>query len=57
MRVRDHNNIARIEVGKNERSLLFDELIMDKIDQELKAIGFKYITLELSGYKSGNLNK
>ena len=57
LRVRDHNNIARIEVGKNERSLLFDELIMDKIDQELKAIGFKYITLELSGYKSGNLNK
>ena len=30
---------------------------MDKIDQELKDLGFKYITLELSGYKSGNLNK
>ena len=57
LRVRDHNNIARIEVGKNERSLLFNELIMDKIDQELKDLGFKYITLELSGYKSGNLNK
>mgnify|MGYP003325477220 FL=1 len=57
IRVRDHNNIARIEVGRNERSLLFDELIMDKIDKELKNIGFKYITLELSGYKSGNLNK
>jgi uncharacterized protein len=49
--------MARIEVGKHERSLLFDELIMDRIDKELKHIGFKYITLELSGYKSGNLNK
>ena len=57
LRVRDHNNMARIEVGKHERSLLFDEIIMDRIDKELKHIGFKYITLELSGYKSGNLNK
>ena len=31
--------------------------IVNKIDKELKNIGFKYITLELSGYKSGNLNK
>lgn len=57
LRVREHGNLARIEVGQNERSLLLSESIIDKIDNELKKIGFQYVTLELSGYKSGNLNK
>ena len=57
LRVRDHGDIARIEVGPSERFLLLNESIMDKIDSKLKKLGFKFVTLELSGYKSGNLNK
>jgi uncharacterized protein len=57
LRVRNHGDIARIEVGRDERKLIFDEEIMDKIDAELKALGFTYVTIELSGYSTGSMNK
>ena len=47
LRVRDHGDIARIEVGPSERFLLLNESIMDKIDSKLKKLGFKFVTLEL----------
>jgi len=43
LRVRDHNGLARIEVGKDERTLLFSIEIIDKIVDELKQLGFKYL--------------
>ena len=46
----------RIEVGTNERNLLLDEKLLDMVDCELKNMGFKYVTFELSGYTSGNIN-
>jgi len=56
VRVRDHGDIARIEVGKDERSLLFDQAKLDELDSELKRLGFKFVAIEASGYKSGSLN-
>ncbi len=56
VRVRDHDEIARIEVGRDERSLLFDQVKLDKLDSELKKLGFRFVAIEASGYKSGNLN-
>ena len=56
LRVRDHGDIVRIEVGTNERNLLLDEKLLDMVDCELKNMGFKYVTFELSGYTSGNIN-
>ncbi|MGB9915375.1 MAG: ATP-dependent sacrificial sulfur transferase LarE [Candidatus Bathyarchaeales archaeon] len=55
LRVRDHNGLARIEVGKDERKIFCDIEVMDKIADELKRIGFKYVTLDLEGYKSGSM--
>lgn len=55
LRVRDHNGLARIEVGKNERKLFFDINVMDKIVYELKKLGFKYITMDLEGYRAGSM--
>ncbi len=57
VRVRDHNYIARIEVGPGERRKLFNEEIMDRISEELKKLGYKYVALELSGYRSGSLDE
>ncbi|MEM4243821.1 MAG: ATP-dependent sacrificial sulfur transferase LarE [Candidatus Bathyarchaeia archaeon] len=54
-RVRDHNGLARIEVGKDERKIFCDVAVMDKIASELKRIGFKYVALDLEGYKSGSM--
>jgi len=55
LRVRDHNGLARIEVGKDERILLFNIEIIDKIAEELKQLGFKLVTLDLEGYRTGSM--
>ena len=55
IRVRDHNGLARIEVGKVERSLLCNVEVQDKISSELKQLGFKYITVDLEGYQTGSM--
>jgi len=55
LRVRDHNGLARIEAGKDERRLLFDTEVMDKIADELKKLGFKYVTMDLEGYRTGSM--
>jgi len=57
LRVRDHNGLARIEVGRDERYVLYsrDVEIMDKLAEELKRLGFKYVTLDLEGYKRGSM--
>ncbi|SHH63013.1 uncharacterized protein SAMN02745135_01455 [Caloranaerobacter azorensis DSM 13643] len=56
VRVRCHKDLARIEVGKNVRSKLFDEKILDEISKQFKKIGFKYVTLDLEGYRTGSFN-
>ena len=55
LRVRDHGNLARIEVGKTERQLFFDEHVLDEIAKSLKEFGYSYVALDLSGYKSGSM--
>uniref|UniRef100_A0A7J2U4U4 ATP-dependent sacrificial sulfur transferase LarE n=1 Tax=Ignisphaera aggregans TaxID=334771 RepID=A0A7J2U4U4_9CREN len=52
VRVRDHGYIARIEVGKDERKRFFNENIMDKLAEELQKLGYKYVMLDLYGYRS-----
>ncbi len=54
-RVRIHNNIARIEVMRNE----FEKLIEHsaKINRNLKKIGFNYVTMDLEGYRTGSMNE
>lgn len=55
LRVRDHHDLARIEVGKDERILFFNIEIIDKVANELKQLGFKFVTLDLEGYETGSL--
>jgi uncharacterized protein len=51
VRVRDHQDIARIEVGREEFKEMFDTDKLLSIDSKLKNLGFKYVALDLSGYK------
>jgi uncharacterized protein len=55
LRVRDHQGLARIEVGREERKLFFDVKTMDKIAEELRQLGFKFVTLDLEGYRTGSM--
>ena len=57
IRVRNHGNIARIELGSKERKLLYNEDLMDKIVKELKYLGFNYVTMDLQGYRSGSMDE
>lgn len=52
VRVRDHQDIARIEVGKEEIKEMFDSEKISEVDSKLKELGFKHIALDLSGYNN-----
>src|SRR4051812_16097610 len=54
VRVRHHGEIARLEVGPEEMERAFAE--REEISAELKAVGFLYVTLDLTGYTPGSLN-
>lgn len=50
------SNLARIEIGKDEFEKILDKTILNKINEALKELGIKHITLDLSGYSMGSLN-
>jgi uncharacterized protein len=56
LRVRHHGELARIELTRDElpRALSLD--LFDRISLELRALGFRYITLDLDGFRSGSMN-
>jgi uncharacterized protein len=55
VRVRIHNNVARIEINPNE----FDKLIENRneIVCKFKEYGFAYVTMDLIGYRMGSMNE
>lgn len=55
VRVRTHQEIARIEVEPNDMKMVLEN--HDSISRELQSYGYKYITLDLIGYQSGSMNK
>ncbi len=57
VRVRHHGNTARIEVSSEELGALLKEENRLKVVEELKALGYIYVTLDLAGYRSGSLNE
>jgi uncharacterized protein len=58
LRVRYHEGeMARIEVPLDELPRLVDESLRRAIVEGLHDIGFRYVTLDLEGFRSGNLNQ
>jgi uncharacterized protein len=57
LRVRDHGTVARVEVGPNERRLFFDEGLLDRISNSLRALGYVHVTLDMTGYRTGSMNE
>lgn len=55
VRVRHHDNIARIEVEKKDMELVLQH--HGEITENLLGLGYKYVTLDLQGYQSGSMNK
>ena len=57
VRVRLHGNIARIEILPQDFNLIIQNELRTKIYEALKNLGFSYITLDLSGYRTGSMNE
>jgi uncharacterized protein len=56
-RVRHHDDLARVEIGRDELAAAFEPAMREAIVRELKAAGYKYVTLDLQGYRTGSLNE
>ena len=57
-RVRSHDPIARIELGPQEDpSVLLNEETRRRLVEKMKGLGYKYVTLDLEGYRTGSMNE
>jgi len=56
-RVRHHDDLARVELGRDELLRAFEPEINRTLVRELKALGYRYVTLDLQGYRTGSLNE
>ena len=56
-RVRHHDTIARLELGKDEIARALDPDVAATIDRELRALGYAHVTIDLRGYRLGSLNE
>ncbi len=57
LRVRHHDKMARIELLRDEIPRIFKDDLVNLVVEKLKSIGFKYITIDLQGYRSGSMNE
>ena len=56
-RVRHHDELARIEVGRDELARALEPDVAAAIVDALKEIGYRYVTIDLQGYRTGSLNE
>jgi uncharacterized protein len=56
-RVRFHGEIARIEVAPEEMAKALSPEMAQRFTAIFKSLGFKYVTLDLEGYRQGSLNE
>lgn len=56
-RVRHHDTIARIEVLPEDIALLMQDGKRKELVKKFKEIGYKYVTIDMEGYRSGSMNE
>jgi uncharacterized protein len=56
-RVRHHGELARVEIGREEIARAFEPAMNAAIVHELMAAGYRHVTLDPQGYRSGSLNE
>ncbi|ALU36764.1 ATP-dependent sacrificial sulfur transferase LarE [Clostridium autoethanogenum] len=57
VRVRSHDDLARIEVPENNMPEIIENKMFEKIAKTLRNFGFKYVTMDMEGYRMGSLNE
>lgn len=56
VRVRAHDDLARIEADKSRFPVIITGKLYEKISRQLKQYGFKFVTLDLEGIRSGSFD-
>jgi pyridinium-3,5-biscarboxylic acid mononucleotide sulfurtransferase len=56
-RVRHHDEVARIEIARDEMARALEPELAASILRALKALGYRYVSLDLQGYRTGSLNE
>jgi len=56
-RVRHHDTIARLELGRDEIARALEPAVADTLDRELRGLGYAHVTVDLRGYRLGSLNE
>jgi uncharacterized protein len=57
VRLRHHGQQARIEVGPEELARALDPAVAARMVEEIKPLGFRWVSLDLEGYRTGSLNE
>ncbi|MGA7893017.1 MAG: TIGR00268 family protein, partial [Candidatus Sulfotelmatobacter sp.] len=55
-RVRHHGEMVRIEIAREELERALDPAMAAQFTKIFKALGFKFVTLDLEGFRSGSMN-
>ena len=56
-RVRHHDNLVRIEIAQSEMDRVLRKELIDELAKKFRDLGFKYVTLDLQGFRSGSMNE
>lgn len=56
VRVRIHGMVARIEIEPGEFAKMMEDAVRQRVADELRAYGFTYVSLDLTGYRTGSMN-
>jgi pyridinium-3,5-biscarboxylic acid mononucleotide sulfurtransferase len=56
VRVRVHGDVARLEVQAGDVARLASPEVRDRVVEALRALGYRYVTLDLEGFRSGSMN-
>ena len=56
-RVRHHDTLVRLEISPAEMDRVLQKEVIDQLAARFRELGFKYVTLDLHGFRSGSMNE
>ena len=56
-RVRHHDDLARLEIARSELDRALNRAVLDELARQFRELGFRYVTLDLHGYRTGSMNE
>ena len=56
-RVRHHDTLVRLEIAASEMDRVLRKDVVEQLAARFRELGFKYVTLDLQGFRSGSMNE